>query len=66
MKLDRCGVREIPWRLGFTNHDGQDNRGGPSVEGDVLLELETKLGVVRVIGLGARFEIHGAVFGVGL
>lgn len=66
LDLHGSGILDTPRRLGFADHNGEHYRRATTAKGDILLELEAELGVVSVVGLGARFEVHRAVFSVGL
>jgi hypothetical protein len=52
--------------LGFTNHDGQTNRGESAGQADIPLDVEAELAVVSVVGLGRRLEVDGLILRVGL
>jgi hypothetical protein len=53
-------------RLRFPHHDVQFNRLRAPLKLNIDFLLETVLLIVRHVGLGARFEVRGAVFEVRL
>lgn len=66
LPLDDGDVSNLGDGLGLSHHDGQLDRNGPSLEEYLLFHNKPKLGVVSVVGQGARLKVHRPILSISL